>query len=315
MESAFKSKISNRVIRSDVEEESKNNATDTVSNSLTNYLGYTDSANRKTTAHAFMTSLKEKFKPISILAKSLNYRFAKVGKLNIFWFFSKIKKYADKISDKHHLMDEDSPFHTTEYLTSEEANQLSIVELELLTHVDELILLLKTETEEESLKEIEKIVPEIKEKFERLDIYLDMRFELIKSYSDRQNSISDGLSSLNSEISKLKSDNSIFKLIRKLEDKYSDFPLIYIELLETFHKHIDQYRHRVDSTDEYDKAVFDYFNEYKRITEILNSMSKSDVFKNYEQIKLEELLDWSKSIIDICTKLNSIKKIEQTENT
>lgn len=311
---AINSKISNTVSRSAAGEESTYEATETLSNLLPNYLGYNDSDNRKTTVHAFMTCLEERFKPISILAKSLNYRFAKVGKLNILWIFNTIKKYADKIGDKHHLRDADSLFHTTEYLTPEEANQLSIVELELLTHVDELILLLKTESDEESLKEIEKIVPEIKEKFERLDIYLDMRFELIKSYSDRQNSISDGISSLNSEISKLKSHNSIFKLIRKLEDKYSDFPLIYIELLETFHNHIAQYRHRVNSTDEYDKAVFDYFNEYKRIMEILNSMSKRDVFKNYEQIKLEELLNWSKSIIDISTKLNSIKKIERTEN-
>lgn len=308
------SKISNHGSKVDIEKELAFEATKTLSNSLTNYLGYFDSDNRKTTAYVFMISLEERFKLISILAKSLAYRFAKVGKLNILWFFGKIKKYADKIIEKHNLRNIDSPFYTTEYLTSEEANQISIVELELLTHIDALILLLKKENEEKSLEEIEKIVPEIKEKFERLDLYLDSRSELIKSFSDRQNRISKGLSVLSVEISKMRSDNSILKLVRKLEDKYSDFPIVYIELLEIFHNHIAQYRHIVKSRDEYAQAVFDYFSEYERISEIVNSISKKDVFKYYQQVKVEELLKWSKSIIDINSKLEKIKRIEQPDN-
>lgn len=252
--------------------------------------------------------MEGRFKPISTLAESLDFRFAKVGKLEILWFFDKIKKYADKIIEKHNLGKTDSLFYSTRYLTAEEANQISIVELELLSSIDEFVLLLKIENEEESLEEIEKIVPEVKEKFERLDIYLDMRFELIKSYSDRQNSICNGISALNSKISKLKSDNAILKLVRKLEDKYSDFPLIYLELLETFHNHIAKYRHIAQSSDEYDQVVKDYFNEYVRIIEILKSISQKGVFKNYEQVKMEELLNWSKSIIDISSNLTSIKK-------
>ncbi|MCH8929279.1 MAG: hypothetical protein IIB39_11290 [Candidatus Marinimicrobia bacterium] len=305
---AFNFTISNPGSGSVIEKESIHEATETLSKSLTNYLGYIDSDNRKTTAHAFITSLEGRFKPISTLAESLGFLFAKVGKLEILWFFDKIKKYADKNIEKHSLGDINSPFYSTQYLTAEKAYQISIIELEILTHVDELFLLLKTENEEESLKEIEKNVPAIKEKFERLDKYLDIRFELINSYSDRQIGISDRITELDSLIGKLQPNKSIIGLIENLENSYSDFPLIYLELLETFHNHIAKFRHIAESSDKYDQALIDYFNEYMRIIEISKSISQKGVLKNYEQVKMEELLSGSKSIIDISSKLTPIKK-------
>ena len=45
-----------------------------------------------------------------------------------------------------------------------------------------------------------------------------------------------------------------------------------------------------------------------RIIEISKSISQKGVLKNYEQVKMEELLSGSKSIIDISSKLTPIKK-------
>ena len=54
---AINSKISNTVSRSAAEEESTYEATETLSNLLPNYPGYSDSDDRKTTVHLIMTGL------------------------------------------------------------------------------------------------------------------------------------------------------------------------------------------------------------------------------------------------------------------
>lgn len=281
--------------------ETKYEATETLSKSLTNYSGYFNPDNRKSSASAFASGIEQKINPASKIAVSLGQRFGKVGKLEILWFFDSISKFSDEFAGKYNLAKHDSNFFATKYLSRNEAESLSKVELELLTQFDQLLLAITNENQHEFLQEIEVGVPGIKEIFDGLDSYFEKRAELMNSFSVRHDEITQMLTGVNNHISKRATDRPISELTGALEDKYAEFSVIQINLLEIFHNHIASYRRIAETSNEFNQSVVDYFNEYLRIIDKAKSIQES--VSDADNFKLEELLKWSEKIGDYSAKL------------
>ena len=277
------------------------NATKTLSETLPNYSGYFKSENRKTSASAFTSGIKQKMGPISEVAVTLRERFAKVKKPEILEFFESISSFSGQFVYKHKLDNYESTFFITTYLNRDEAENLSQVELDLLTHLDQFLLAIMGENRHEFLQEIEVGIPSLREIFGEFDSYFSKRAELIKKSSVRHNEITQRLKTVDNHLGKHNTTRPISEITRKLEDRYAGVPIIHIKLLEIFHSHLDSYQKIAESSNEINQSVVDYFNEYLKIID--NAKFIQETAPDEDGLKLKELLMLSDNIEEYADKI------------
>jgi len=272
-----------------------NNATETLSGTLTNYSGYFNSDTRKSSASAFISGIEHKLGPISKISVTLIERFSKVNKPEIIEFFESIIKFSGEFVNKYKLTNHESTFFITTYLSKDDAENLSQVELDLLTYLDQFLLAIMEENRHEFLQEIVVGVPRLKEFFTGIDSYFIKRTELIKESSVRHNEITQRLKSLDKHLGEKDTARPISEFTRKLEERYSGVPIIHIKLLEVFQNHLKSYKQIAESSEERNQVVVDYFKEYLKIIDnakfIQETIPEADGIILKEQLALSGIIE------------------------
>ena len=284
-------------------DKTENNSKAILSESLKDYQGYFEIDFRKNTSSAFTAGAQNKLSPIAIYAEQIATRFGKVGRVDYLKIFAEMKNYVNNFSEKFNLKNLDTEFFTTRFLSIEESNKISDIELDLLSKLDEILISIQKESNHEFLQEVEASIPELRRKFDRTTALFEERAALIKEYSERHKIITASINDIDSRLKNMDNSSSISDIINTIEKKHEDLPAIYVALMELFSTHIPSYKNLTEQSDEFETAV-EYYNEFIRIINNAKIAFSKNTLLSSDKDKVRDI---SKSSEDLSETLSALK--------
>ena len=274
--------------------------------SLNGYRGYFEIEARALSASAFIDGAHNKLSPISIYAEQIATRFGKVRRADYLKIFSEMKNYVNVFSDKFHLTNNDPEFFSTRFLSGPDSDKISDVELDLLSKLDEIVILIRKESNHEFLQEIEVAIPKLNQMFDEITALFEQRAALIKKFSGRHNEINSTIKDFDDRLKNINHNTSISEMLKTIEQSHENLPVIYVALMEVFSTNLTTFKKLSDHVEEYELAV-EYFSEFDRITNNAKiSYSKGTLLPS-DRNKIKDIIKSSGNLSDIIKTIKSNK--------
>ena len=275
-----------------------------LADSLNEYRGYFEIEDRKNSVSAFIDGAHSRLSRISIYAEQIATRYGKVGRVDYLKIFAEMKNFVNDFSDKFHLTNFDAEFFSTRFLSSPDSDELSDLELNLLSKLDEMANLIQKESNHEFLQEIEVAIPGLRKKFDGITALFEKRAAQIKQYSGRHNEITSTLEDIDRRLKSMDYNSSISEMINNIEENHDNLPVIYVALMEIFSTHLPAFKKLSGHSKEYGEAV-EYFNEFNRIVNNAKISYSRRTLLSSDRNKVRDIIKSSGNLSDIVKTLKS----------